>query len=184
MFCPQCGQQQMAAEIRFCSRCGLPLNLVSEVVANGGTLPQLERINQTKNFRSRSSGLKFGLIWFLVLTFLLTPIFAVLNLEEMVPVMAILGFIGGILIMVYSVMFLEKKPKELSNAASNQFTETNPNYLRGNAGANALPPQQTYPVSDYVQPQAGSWRANTEDLQPSSVTEQTTKLLNEEDLKK
>ena len=180
MFCPQCGQQQMSAEIRFCSRCGLPLNLVSEVVAHGGTLPQLALMNQTKNFRSRSSGLKFGLIWFLVLTFLLTPLFAVLDFDEIIPVTAILGFIGGILIMVFSLMFLENKPKNISNAANDQAAEPNQNYLRANAGANALPPQQTYPVSDYVQPQAGSWSANTEDLQPMSVTEQTTKLLNED----
>lgn len=177
MFCPQCGQQQISAETRFCSRCGLPLNVVADVVAHGGTLPQLEQIYQKGKFRNRSTGLKFGLAWFLILTFLLTPILAVLDLDDAVPLVAILGFIGGILIMVFSLMFLERKPKEINH----QMPGTNPNFLRGNIGKNALPPQQTYPVTDYVQPQAGSWRS-TEDLQPTSVTEETTKLLKDEEL--
>ena len=34
MFCPQCGHRQVSDETRFCSRCGLPLNLVTELLAN------------------------------------------------------------------------------------------------------------------------------------------------------
>lgn len=34
MFCPQCGHQQVTDETRFCSRCGLPLSLVTDLVAN------------------------------------------------------------------------------------------------------------------------------------------------------
>ncbi|MCA1621121.1 MAG: zinc-ribbon domain-containing protein, partial [Acidobacteria bacterium] len=35
MFCPRCGQQA-AEEVRFCSRCGLPLGAAAEIVASGG----------------------------------------------------------------------------------------------------------------------------------------------------
>jgi hypothetical protein len=53
-----------------------------------------------------------------------------------------------------------------------------PPALPGSA-QNALPPQQTMPASAYAAPQAGNWR-DTNDLQPS-VTESTTRLLDEEE---
>ena len=36
MYCPRCGQKQMAGDLKFCSRCGLPMGLVAELLANGG----------------------------------------------------------------------------------------------------------------------------------------------------
>jgi hypothetical protein len=36
MFCPRCSQEQVSAEIRFCSRCGLPLADIAEAVEGGG----------------------------------------------------------------------------------------------------------------------------------------------------
>lgn len=183
MFCPQCGQQQVSRETRFCSRCGLPLNLIAEVVANGGTLPAIERMNQKQSGLTRSTGLKFGLAWFLTLTFLVTPLVAVMDIQPLIPVAAILGFIGGILIMVFSMIFLQNEPKAFFYSNPNQFPQNNPNYLSGNAQSNALPPQQSVPVENYVQPPANSWR-DTSDLQPTSITEGTTKLLNDQDLKK
>jgi hypothetical protein len=181
MFCPQCGQQQISNEIRFCSKCGLPLNLVAEVVAGGGTLPELERFYRKSKFLNRSNGLKFGLAWFLVITFLLTPLLAVMDFDTLVAITAILGFMGGLMIMLFSLMFLEKEPKSASSAEVIPATAANPSYLHGAAGKNALPPQQTYPVSDYTRPPVESWRSNTDDLPPASVTEETTKLLNKED---
>jgi hypothetical protein len=32
MFCPQCGQRQVSTEMRFCSRCGLPLDVVTDLL--------------------------------------------------------------------------------------------------------------------------------------------------------
>lgn len=184
MFCPQCGQQQVSKETRFCSRCGLPLNLIAEVVAHGGTLPVLEQLDQRKSFYNKSTGVKFGLIWFLTVTFLLVPLFAVLNWDNIVPMTAILGFVGGILIMVFSAIFLESKPKTSFYANPNEFPANLPNFLSGNQQANALPPQQSVPVENYIQPPANSWRGDTNDLQPTSITEGTTKLLNDQDVKK
>ncbi len=39
MFCPQCGQRQISNEARFCSSCGFAMNVVIELLANGGQLP-------------------------------------------------------------------------------------------------------------------------------------------------
>ena len=41
MFCPQCGHQQVSNDIRFCSRCGLPFGLVSDLL--GSSDQQLKR---------------------------------------------------------------------------------------------------------------------------------------------
>lgn len=183
MFCPQCGQSQVSQQTRFCSRCGLPLDLVAEVVANRGTLPVLEQISQRQTFYNRSTGIKFGLAWFLTLTFLLTPLFAVLDWDDVASVTAILGSIGGILIMVFSAIFLPKKTDANFYPNQNQIPASSPNYLKTNAGV-ALPPPQSIPVENYVQPPANSWRGDTNDLHRTSVTEETTKLLNEQEIKK
>lgn len=181
MFCPRCGQQQVSAELRFCSRCGLPLNLVAEVVSNGGFLPQLADLEKPRGFLTRSNGLKFGLVWFLLLTFLITPIFAIAGGDEIVALTAVLGFAGGILIMLFSLLFLKSAPKNLTVTEINQRINESSNNLSGSGAKNALPPQQTMPTSTYVPPPAGSWQSNTDDLQPTSVTEETTKLLKKDE---
>src|SRR5215210_6173514 len=38
MFCPKCGQQQVADNTRFCSRCGLAISNLAEWIASGGVL--------------------------------------------------------------------------------------------------------------------------------------------------
>lgn len=43
MYCPQCSQQQATGEMRFCSRCGFPLKIVSQLVANGAPWQDLMR---------------------------------------------------------------------------------------------------------------------------------------------
>ncbi len=183
MFCPQCGQQQISAETRFCSRCGLPLDLVAEVVTGGGSLPQLDELYKGKRkFFSRRNGLIFSLFWFLFFVLILTPFWGILDVEELAGMSAILGIFGGLIIMLSSLFFLKPESKNFRNQNELEVGNPNRNSLYGNKNQNALPPRQTYPVSDYIQPQAGSWRS-TEDLQPTSVTEETTKLLDEKDLK-
>ena len=183
MFCPQCGQQQISAETRFCSRCGLPLNLVAEVVTHGGTLPQIEELYKGKRkLFSRRNGLIFSLFWFLFFVLILTPFWSILDVDELAAMSAILGIFGGLIIMLSSLFFLKPNPKSFGNQLETKAGIYGQNQFGAKINQTALPPQQTYPVSDYVQPQAGSWRA-TEDLQPTSVTEETTKLLDEKDLK-
>jgi hypothetical protein len=183
MFCPQCGQQQISAETRFCSRCGLPLDLVAEVVTHGGTLPQIEELYKGKSkFFSRRNGLIFSLLWFLFFVLILTPFWSILDVDELAGMSAILGIFGGLIIMLSSLFFLKPNPKSSGNQLETKAGIYGQNQLGAQRNQNFLPPQKTYPVSDYVQPQAGSWRS-TEDLQPTSVTEETTKLLDEKDLK-
>jgi hypothetical protein len=43
VFCPQCGHQQISNETRFCSRCGLSLGLVTDLLLNSGNLQREKR---------------------------------------------------------------------------------------------------------------------------------------------
>ena len=180
MHCPSCGQQQISHETKFCSRCGMPLSTVAEVVAHGGYLPQLlELSNKKRPLFSRRNGMAVSLIWFLFFLFILTPLWGILDVEELAAASAIMGIFGGLIILVSSLLFLKKDtPVYAGNPAF--MPQAQRHDLQGQPGYSALPPQRSVPVSSYGTPQAGSWR-DTNDLQPSSVTESTTKLLEKDD---
>lgn len=177
MHCPRCGQQQISEEIKFCSRCGFPLGLVSEIISHGGFLPQLASAPADKKWLTRKNGMKFGLVWFLVVTFLLVPLAAIAGAEEGVAFLAIIGFVGGLLMMLFSWLFLDAESKNYARELPASANQT-PNYFAHNQAQNALPPQQTQPAQSYAPP-ANSWKApDTGELtRPGSVTEGTTKLL-------
>lgn len=190
MYCPQCGQEQISQELRFCSRCGLPTNLVTEIVNNGGTLPQLAELDKDKSWLTRNFGLKISLSWFVLFILFFVPLAAVFisprNNNDLIPLLVLIGFVGGILIAVFSFLFLTNEPKNKLSASLNQNETAQSLNLAGNQqGKNALPPQQSIPVSDFVAPSVNTWKTpETGDLvQPSSVTEETTKLL-EKDFEK
>jgi hypothetical protein len=183
MHCPRCGQQQVSEVIKFCSRCGLPLVLIAEVVAHDGFLPQLAEFEKNKKRITRNLGLKISLLWFLITTFILLPLSAITDApEEIVVSLAILGVCGSIVMALLSWMFLTNNPKitQIQDKILNENVV--PNYLSGNSVNPALPPQTTQPVSSYNSPQSGSWKApETGELIPHSVTDNTTKLLHKEE---
>ena len=179
MHCPSCGQQQISNETKFCSRCGMPLSLISEVVAYGGYLPQLAELNKRKrSLFSRRNGLAFSLLWCLFFLLIMAPLWGILNVEKLAGASAVIGIFGGLIMMISSLIFLKKEPKFASDpriyAAQGQYD------LSGQQGYSALPPQQTTPASVYTAPVTGSWR-DTNDLQPTSVTEGTTRLLEKDE---
>lgn len=184
MHCPRCGQQQVSEEIKFCSRCGFPLGLISEILAHGGFLPQLADLqNKGKKWLTRNFGLKISLLWFLLLCFILLPLAAITRAPgPVIPGLAIIGFCGGLLIAALSFLFLQNERKDLQGQNDFQNLSGAPEYLKGKQNRTALPPQTSQPVSAYAPPGAGSWKApDTGDLVPNSVTEGTTKLLQKDE---
>ena len=175
MHCPQCGQQQLSNETRFCSRCGFPLSGIAEVVANQGLVPAQNSGLTGKKDSPRRRGIKQGIFLFL-LVFLLAPLAGMLtialNIEPfIVGIAVVLCVIGGLLRTVYALMF-----------ESGASGDGMPNMISGPESRSALPPIQSVPVSAYTSP-AGNWR-DTNDLQhqqPGSVTDSTTKLLQKDD---
>ena len=179
MHCPRCGQQQISEEIKYCSRCGLPLAIVAEVLAHGGFLPRLSDLQKDKKWLTRNNGLKIALLWFVVFI-CLVPLAGVTKAPgDITGGLAILGFVGGLLLTVLSFLFLPSLPKTSKNQGDFQnINFASPQTLTGNAAtaATALPPQTSQPVSDYAAP--GAWKApDTGELAPHSVTDNTTKLL-------
>ncbi|MEP6788077.1 MAG: hypothetical protein ABJB40_06585 [Acidobacteriota bacterium] len=179
MHCPSCGQQQISNETKFCSRCGMPLGVVSEVLIHGGYLPQLEEINKTKEtIYTRKNGIVFSLFWFIFWVPILTWMFAgVIGADTLAGITALIGVFGSLMIFIFSLVYL-KKPAKMIHPAFYTQAPPPPNLY---AGANpALPPQRAVPTSAYTVPQQGSWR-DTNDLQATSVTEGTTKLLEKDE---
>jgi hypothetical protein len=178
MHCPSCGQQQVSAEIKFCSRCGFPMGLISEVLANGGFLPQLAELNKKRSIFNRKNGVIFGFLWFMLFT-----LFAIImNIADApsIPIemcMAIACF-GSMMIILGSVALLPSSKKYFIDQQMRPSPMTHG--LHGAGHHQALPPQQSIPASAYAPPGAGSWR-DTKDLESTSVTESTTKLLEKED---
>lgn len=175
MHCPACGQQQVSNETKFCSRCGMPLSVVAEVVSYGGYLPQLTELNNKTTIFTRKNGVAFSIIWCLFFLLIMTPIFGIANIEELAGASAIIGIFGGLIMLIASLIFL-KKPFVSYSLPVQQA----PAHLYGQQSHAALPPQQSIPAQQYATPQAGNWR-DTNDLQPTSVTESTTRLLNDEE---
>lgn len=176
MYCPNCGQQQISDQTRFCSRCGFLLNLVNEILANGGVLPQLEQLKPKKRrFFTKRNGMVFSLLWFIFFIFMTAFAAVVSNGDENVtPVFALIAFFGSILIMLFSAFFLPSANEvQYSSHAEMQ------NQIPTNLNQNALPPQQTIPVSNFVQPQAGMWKETNELIEVDN-SEKATKILTDE----
>lgn len=181
MHCPSCGQQQVSNETKFCSRCGIPLGLVSEVLAHGGFLPQLAELNsKKKSLLTRRNGMAFSLIWCLFFLLIMAPLWGILDVERLSAASAVLGIFGGLIMFVSSLMFLKKEfPRYDINMQVQPGTQNNYEIKGGGQHQAALPPQQSIPASFYGAPKTHGWR-ETNDLQPT-VTESTTRLLHEDD---
>ena len=177
MFCPQCGQQQVSNVTRFCSRCGFPLESVTAVLASGGALPaSLHAQGGYNQLSPRSKGIRQGAM-IMLSTLLLVPLVAIFsvfvthNPEVLIPITAITCFVGGLLRILYALLFEDSAPRmnlEPTTAYAPPQLDRPPRQA-------ALPPQ---PAS------AGTWRPNpntAEIYQPPSITENTTRLLDKDD---
>jgi hypothetical protein len=188
MHCPRCGQQQVTEQTKFCSRCGFSLVVVADVIAHGGSLPQLDMLNlpQKKKWLTRRNGMVFSLMWLLFFLLIMAPFWGIVNVDELAGVSAILGIFGGLLLFLFSVFFLEPENKPQYYYPYPPQPHQMPQYPQQMSGQgyqqSALPPQQSVPVSNYTPPPhvAGSWR-DTNDLGRGSVTEDTTRLLTKEE---
>jgi hypothetical protein len=180
MFCPQCGQQQVAGVIRFCSRCGFPLDGVLQLLSNGGNLPVYRTPDEPVPVSARRKGVKQGGL-LLLSGAVLVPVLGIFAsysnstfLEILTALAAIICFIGGPLRMLFAAVFEEGAPKPVRvyGAAPMHM----PQQFAPHVQSPALPPPPARP-----QP---SWRTrpNTAELvNPPSVTENTTRLLEKED---
>ncbi len=168
MYCPNCGQQQVSGEMRFCSRCGLALTGLAEWLAGGG-LP-VRRPDQTelsepsrrrKNIRRASKLMFFSGVLF--------PVFLLFcaAIGEGGPMVIPVGtFFVSLVWMLYARLFIDNTAPAISQAARQPAFGSIPS--RG-----SLPPAANNPI-----PGIGRQQVRTNELaQPPSVTEHTTRLL-------
>ena len=187
MYCPQCGQQQVSSDMRFCSRCGFPLGGVMQLLSNGGLIPQSQSLEpgETQKVSPRRKGVQQG-VMLIFLGILLTSLLGVLNAYLGVPevfpaITAIIGFMGGPARILYALMFEEGAKKIYTPThlqQPNMPAYQQPQMVGGAAAHHrpALPPQQqNVPLPGWRRPDTA------ELVRPPSVTEHTTKLLDKQD---
>lgn len=109
MYCPRCGQGQSHENTRFCSRCGFLMAGMGDFVRNGGLPARLQSGADPDAVSPKIKGLKQGGIMFLS-GFLVVPMLAILsaivNADPIAAgVAAIVLFWGGILRMIYALIF-------------------------------------------------------------------------------
>lgn len=177
VYCPRCGQEQISAETRFCSRCGFVMNGLQEIVLNGGIAQQLTP-SAPKLPTPRRRGLKQGGAWFLfgiVIVSVLAVLAEILRFSEnIVALAAVIFLLGGFVRMVFALIFESGNPSD--KTIEENVYQTAQKFMKKKPAAGELPPQQSIPVDSYAPPRQSNWR-DTNDLEPSSVTDKTTKLL-------
>lgn len=185
MYCPQCGQEQASSEMRFCSRCGFPLAGVADLIERGGLAATAEAPKtgpQVRGLSPRQKGTRAGVMQ-MVSGILVVPIVAILSHNIfgweglIIPLAALITFIGGLIRIIYARLYEDDTP-EMEPAAPHAFAAAPaPAPFGARARVSALPPQHSIPASDFALPR----RANTAELvPPPSVTENTTRLLDED----
>jgi hypothetical protein len=180
MFCPQCGQQQVSGIVRFCSRCGFPLDGVIQLLASGGMMPIYRGPDEPVPMSPRRKGVKQGAI-LLLSGAVIVPILGIIASfspsafpQLLAALAAVICFVGGPFRMLYAALFEEGAPKRPMMygpppVAPQQFVP---------------PPRQNTALPPPPPVRAPSWRdrPNTAELlNPPSVTENTTRLLDKED---
>ena len=171
MYCPNCGQQQVSGEMRFCSRCGLALTGLAEWVA-GGTLPVRradeppvsEPSPRRKHIRRASKLMFFSGV--------LLPVFILLcaAIDEGGPLILPVGlFFISLVWMLYARLFIDNTAPAIAQVAQQPAFGSMPT-------RSSLPPAINNPM-----PNIGRQQVRTNELaQRPSVTEHTTRLLDNE----
>jgi hypothetical protein len=174
MHCPQCGQQQVSDEVRFCKGCGFALSAVKELLVTGGISPTEIESNKLR-VSPRRRGVRQGAI-LLFIAMCLLPLASVIGDRwgEIIPLTFVMA---GLMRLLYAGIFQEGAPKTAAQVGRLPPAATNRVGQVSTASERVLPPVQGVPVTDF---QAA--RGVTKEMAgPPSVTEQTTKLLDDQD---
>ncbi|MBA3439748.1 MAG: hypothetical protein H0T92_07760 [Pyrinomonadaceae bacterium] len=178
MYCPRCSQQRALDNVQYCSQCGLPLDGVAALLAAGGKLPIHDMAGSEVQRSSKKKGVRQGAT-LLILGMMLTPLLAILHEvlgtpEGLIALSALIFFWGGILRIAYALI-MERDATGTKQGIRSQNIPTFPAPVQVNSASSkaALPPSQSARVPSFKQ-----GKTTAELVTPSSVTEHTTRLLN------
>lgn len=165
MYCPKCSQQQAPEAVRFCPRCGFPLDAVSQLIAHDGVPATRDAGAPGGGLSARREGMRQGAKLTLA-GLVLTPAgYALCFLvHSAVPVVIPLTvFLAGLAWMLYSRVFGEADSPRQPRASR----------LEVAAYDSASPTAAGIPVSIF-----GTRGTSTAEMaRAPGVTEQTTRLL-------
>ena len=185
MHCPKCGQQQVSDEMRFCSRCGFALGIVTELILTGGTLPERETESFAGKFGGRKRGKRLGLL--LMLTAMLLAVIAGIIHDSLAHdalrtpglagklllflpaiIIGVAGFVRFLYAWLLEIDVQGGTPPVLPQSAALKSALNAADYV-------ALPASRTVPAASF-----GSKRGDTTEMvNAPSVTENTTRLLDQ-----
>lgn len=181
MFCPQCSQEQISNDTRFCSRCGFPMIGVSQLLLSNGMLQPLNNSPVGELETPRKKGMKKGgklMLLGLILVPLIAMFSIALRIEPFLVILtAILTFWGGLLRIIYAAIF--ESNRTLENAPDENILSGARKLFSRKKKIEELPMHDTSPDAGYIPPMQMNWR-DTNELVKTSVTEETTKLLQKE----
>ncbi len=175
MYCPKCSQQQVSDEMRFCARCGFPLSAVRDVVANAGTpTPTIELVEVPRVPKGVRRGMRIILASLVFAFFVL--MLSLVN-EDFVPflLLCLPVILVGFLFLLYGT-FVEPRRSRIKGTALPQPQAANAPQISAPMHRPQLSSPAGAPVQDFVAPKVQT----AEMVQPPSVTERTTRLLESE----
>ena len=170
MFCPKCSQEQASEEQRFCSRCGFQLNVVkalllSDALPGGGLLTKPAK----RPFSKRDATIGATLMFLVAL--LIAAVTVGLPPAHSAPILLLLVAwpLLALLINIKPIIQYFRKADTIND--SSPEASAFPSFTSG-VRSQSLPASQSVPTDVYI-PRV----ADTADITPHSVTEETTNLL-------
>jgi hypothetical protein len=179
MYCPKCSQIQTEDGLRFCSRCGFQLGVVKELIAELGNAPVATAESQVppKFFSRRKQDQLFGATVMSVAATLVVQLSWIAPKAKIIFPLWMIWF--AFLLFVLSFDALVRVARRLfsddDHAGDLPSLQRAPGFINKVSPATSeLPPMQNARVAAL-----GFDRVNTDEiLQPPSVTDHTTNLLN------
>ena len=187
MYCPKCSQTQVSDEVQFCSRCGLPLQSIKQMILAGGKATVRQSKTNEDELAPRQKGVRQG-VMLMALSVILIPAYILLAalfpandrlvesavsdtpFEKISQAILLTLFMLGLARVLYARFFQQ------GAIPGEGASETEIPQLKGSASNYALPQAQSIPVSGF-----GSWRTHRGEMgQSRSITEHTTKSLDRE----
>ena len=178
MYCPKCSQIQNDDGLRFCSRCGFQLGVVKELLAEGSSAPVIpaEATALSKFFSRRKQDLLLGATVMSVAATLVVQLSWAAPKAALIFPLWMIWLAFSLFVLYFDVLVrVARRFFSDDNPVSDGPSRATQDFINKVSPATSeLPPMQNRPA-----PALGFDRVNTgEIVQPLSVTDHTTNLLN------
>jgi hypothetical protein len=167
MFCPRCGQKQVYTEVSFCSRCGLKLKSVIELLSNYSIQEMQEQHPQKAESSLYKRRIRTGkkLLFFSFALLPVSIVFAGMSDHPVPLLIPFTLFLIGLFWLVYHRLFRTEIMEKGNQPQAIRNSETPPHLI-----SHPEPYYNTFSKA----------RVNTAEIvPPPSVTENTTRHLHE-----